>query len=110
MESVSAGAASAARTESLTAIFLLVVVSTVIAGVDLASRSKDLALSVDHEREGRIRAARTRYLHKGFYETMGDQSLLEEMPRADYSRGSVCLIGGSTLAVATRVWDLPPEL
>jgi len=95
-------------TRSTIAFCLFCVVAATVVLVDICARSKPLALWMDGERQGRVRAAQITYRHKGFYESMEDQVMLDFLPSGDYSQGSVCLVGASTLAVATRIWDLPP--
>ena len=39
----------------------------------------------------------------------GDRLLLDDLPRADHSRGGVYFIGASTMMFCLKTWELPPE-
>jgi hypothetical protein len=98
-----------ARVETAVALGLLCGIGTTIAAVDVAARNKPLALWMYREREELDRRSCNHYVHKGFYDSVIDQMLLDELPAADYSQGGVCLIGNSSFATATKLWALPPE-
>jgi len=97
------------RRRSAFAVCLLGVVVATTAIIDTGARNKGLALWMDREREARVRDERRVFTHKGFYDSSMDQMLLDELPNADYSRGSVCLIGSSNIMSSTRLWELPDE-
>jgi hypothetical protein len=91
------------------ALWLFCLVAVTVALIDFGARNEQLALWMDREREARVRQARSTFVHKGFYDTVMDQMLLDDVPNADFSKGGVCLIGSSTVVVATRLWDLPVD-
>jgi len=45
----------------------------------------------------------------GYYSDPDEYLLLDEMPAADYSAGSVCFIGSSSVKFGMMLWALPPE-
>ncbi len=48
------------------------------------------------------------YLDCRFYKTPEERLFNETLPRADYSRGGVYLLGASNTLTAVKAWELPP--
>ena len=83
-----------------------VLVGTVLA-TDLLARSRDLerwltaASSALHEKNG------TLFSYTGNFIDAEERVMLDEIPRADYSRGGVYFFGASNMKWAFQTWDLP---
>lgn len=50
----------------------------------------------------------TQYMFEGGYIDDGDYTLLDQLPRADLSRGGVYFIGASEMKISIMPWTLPP--
>jgi hypothetical protein len=101
---------SATRIQALVGLFLLLLVTSLFAGLDLLTRSKDLAAWLDRQEEESCRQTRKALLHMGYWQSMDELWIYEELPRLDFSRGGVYLLGASEVQCATKLWELPPDL
>jgi hypothetical protein len=97
------------RYQAIASLALLAVLLGTSLVVDLLARNKDL----EHwsTAKGTEFAAKTRtiFSHTGNFIDFEDRVLLDEIPRADYSRGGIYFFGTSTMKWAFTTWDLPPE-
>jgi hypothetical protein len=66
----------------------------------------DNHIESDLERQREINGM---YFYSGGYVDGGDNVLLGQVARADFSRGGVYFIGASETAISIRPWELPPE-
>lgn len=88
---------------------LLLTVGT-FAGLDLLIRNQALATWLDRKDEASSRQTRKTLIHEGYWQSMDELWLYEELPRADFSNGGVFFLGASEVQTATRLWELPPGL
>ena len=94
------------RTRRAIALTILGIVLALTCALDLVARNRSLTFRMEQEYADWVRPTRE-LRHIGAFDTTVDRILLDEWPNADYSRGSVCVMGSSTAVVATRLWELP---
>jgi len=98
-----------ARTQSLLSLAVALAVLGTCVGIDSLARNERLAGWVQSRRLARWEAADTTYQHAMGFVDFENRLLLDEIPRADYSRGGVYFVGSSTVVMSLMTWELPPE-
>jgi hypothetical protein len=101
---------SAKRIQALVGLFLFLLVTSLFAGLDLLTHSKDLAAWLDRQEEESSRQTRKTLLHVGYWQTMDELWIYGELPHLDVSKGGVYLLGASDVQCATKLWELSPDL
>ena len=101
---------TAARIQSVIALLLLLLVVSVFGGLGLLTRNKALASWLDRREEESCRQTLRTLIHQEYWESMDELWIYGELPRLDFSKGGVYLLGASDVQCATRLWQLPPEL
>lgn len=95
-----------ARKRSGTLAAVLAVALATVGVADLAARSDAIAGWVDAYRLEQCRQKNCDYEYAGRFLNFEQRFLVEELPQADYSAGSVCFVGSSVMKGAIFLNDL----
>ncbi|HYW80791.1 MAG TPA: SGNH/GDSL hydrolase family protein [Thermoguttaceae bacterium] len=98
-----------ARVQTFVSLAVALAVLATCVGIDLLARNERLAGWVQSRRLRRWVAADSTYQHALGFVDFEHRLLLDEIPRADYSRGGVYFIGSSTVVMSLMTWELPTE-
>ena len=99
----------ARRYQAITSLALLMVLVGTSVVTDLLARNRGLEKSLTAIASEFAKKTNTVFSNTGNFIDFEDRILLDEIPRADYSRGGVYFFGTSPMKWAFTTWDLPPE-
>ena len=99
-----------ARAQVALAGLLLAIICGTCLSVDGLARSPAVAERLMRSELREWKAKGLQNQHKVFFIDFEDRLLLDELPKADYSRGGVYFLGASTVKVSIMPWVLGDEL
>jgi hypothetical protein len=91
-------------------IFLIVVIVATVLAVDRLALSDMLLDAVMRWELGRFEAGETFFPNRGNFLESEDRLILDEIPKADFSRGGAYFFGSSDLKWSLKTWELPAEV
>ena len=100
---------SVAVTQGLMACSLLCAIFGTFIALDLAAQNEQVGKQLESGREEALRRSKGIFSDTGYFIDFEDRLVLDEIPSADFSRGSVDLIGSSNMKWATNFRNLPPD-
>jgi hypothetical protein len=95
--------------QGLMACSLLCAIFGTFLVLDLASRNERLERQLTSGREEALRRSKGIFSDTGYFIDFEDRLVLDEIPSADFSRGSVDFIGSSNMKWATNFRNLSPD-
>lgn len=100
---------SVAVVQGLMACSLLCAIFGTFIALDFAARNEQVRKQLESGREEALRRSKGIFSDTGYFIDFEDRLVLDEIPSADFSRGSVDLIGSSNMKWATNFRKLPPD-
>jgi hypothetical protein len=91
-------------------LLLLAAIAATALGIRAGSYSPRLNAMVNQWDLEQFKKERVHMMNAGMFIEFEDRLILDELPRADYSRGGVYFFGTSALKWSLATWELPPEL
>jgi len=95
--------------QGLMACSLLCAIFGTFIALDLAARNERLERQLTSGRGEALRRSKGIFSDTGYFIDFEDRLVLDEIPSADFSRGSVDLIGSSNMKWATHFRNLPSD-
>jgi hypothetical protein len=97
------------RTHCIVSLLLLVICGVLCAAVDAGARSTRVAKWLDDHAQAQYAGQDRAFLRTRNYGDFFETLMLDELPRADYSRGGAYVFGSSQLVFCAEFADLPSE-
>lgn len=100
---------SARCTQAAISLALLLLLIATCAATDMVARNRTLERWSQIESRSLADRNNTVFSNTGNFVDQEERVLLDEIPRADYSKGGVYFFGSSNMKWAFQTWDLPEE-